>query len=207
MTPIFDQTFQGFNINTDRSLGYGVYTEILDGMYRQLKNIQTHHSRVEVVRFDIRLPPKKNYDAKEENRQIRAFFKNLKENMALKRWGSHKRVAHTWVREVGKSGHGHYHIFIAFKRFTKRLGTVSGEECTGVWELIRKCSERTIGARPRFCLKKHTLNREDIQAFDNCFYHLSYLAKIRDKEFGTGNGHKGYDFSRIAPKAEIQLIA
>lgn len=207
MTPIFDKTYQGFRINTDRSLGYGVYTEILDGIHRQLKNIQTHHSRVTVMKFDIRLPSKKVYNVKEENRQIRAFFKCLKENMALKRWGSHKRVAHGWVREVGKSGHGHYHVFIAFKRFTKRLGTVSSEECTGIWGLIRKCSERTIGARPRFDLTRHVLERGDTEAFDNCFHHLSYYAKLRDKEFGTGNGHKGYDFSRIVPKAEIQLAA
>lgn len=207
MKKSFDPTYLGHKVNACPIKGHALYVEILDGMYRQLQNLMTHHSRIQVIRFDIRLPPKKTYDAKSENQQIRSFFKTLKENLRLVRWGSHKRIAHGWVREVGKSGHGHYHAFIAFKRFTLRLGAISGGRCTGIWDLIKRCADRAIGGSTELSLRVHTLESNDTLAFNDCIYHLSYLAKVRTKVFGTGNGHKGFDFSRIPRKAKAQTAA
>ena len=187
-------------INTNEAMGWGCYTGILDGIHRQLINLQSYDSRIQVIRFEIRLPSKQVYDVKEENRQLRAFFKCVKENLALKHWGGHRRVVHGWVREVGSTNHGHYHVFMAFKRLAVRLGTFSREGYTGLWEMLRRCSKRITGANLRFCPVVHVLERGDATAFDNCFYHLSYLAKLRDKEFGTGSRHKLYDFSRLKHK-------
>jgi len=197
---IFLPTFNGLTINTNSTMGWGCYVAILDGIYRQLVNLQSHDSRIQVIRFDIRLPSKQIYDVKEENRQLRAFFKCVKENLALKRWGGRRRVVHGWVREVGHTNHGHYHAFMAFKRLTVRFGTFSRERYTGLWEMLRRCSKRITGANLRFCPVVHVLERGDATAFNNCFYHLSYLAKLRDKEFGTGSRHKLYDFSRLKHK-------
>ncbi len=89
---------------------------------------------------------------------------------------------------------------MAFRRFTVRFGTISGDGYTGLWELLRSCSKRITGANLNFNTTVHILERGDGPAFEKCFYHLSYLAKLRDKEFRTGSGHKLYDFSRLKPK-------
>ncbi|BAR69248.1 TPA: YagK/YfjJ domain-containing protein [Pseudomonas aeruginosa] len=196
----YKSTFKNQRINTNQAMGLGCYVAILDGIHRQLVNLQSYDSRIQVIRFEIRLPSKITYDVKEENRQLRAFFKSVKENLALKHWGAHRRVVHGWTREVGKTKHGHYHVFIAFKRLTVRFGTFSRERYTGLWELLRRCSKCITGANLRFCPVVHILERSDTTAFDNCFYHLSYIAKLRDKEFGSGNRHKLFDFSRLKPK-------
>ncbi|HHK2320323.1 TPA: inovirus-type Gp2 protein [Pseudomonas aeruginosa] len=196
----YKSTFKNQRINTNQAMGLGCYVAILDGIHRQLVNLQSYDSRIQVIRFEIRLPSKITYDVKEENRQLRAFFKSVKENLALKHWGAHRRVVHGWTREVGKTKHGHYHVFIAFKRLTVRFGTFSRERYTGLWELLRRCSKCITGANLRFCPVVHILERSDTTAFDNCFYHLSYIAKLRDKEFGSENRHKLFDFSRLKPK-------
>lgn len=188
-------------------MGWGCYTGILEGIHRQLTNLQSYDSRIQVIRFEIRLPSKKVYDVKEENRQLRAFFKSVKENLALERWDSHDRVVHGWVREVGKTKHGHYHVFMAFRRFTLRFGRFSGEGYTGLWELLNRCSKRITGASLNFNKQVHILERCDTAAFEKCFYHLSYLAKLKDKEFGTGSRHKAYDFSRLPHKSIARIAA
>lgn len=194
-----NQKYKDLSVNANPEHGHALYTDILDGIYRQLKNLQTHHSRIDVIRLDISLPKKDKYDPKEENKQIRAFFKSLKENLGLVRWGRHKRVAHGWVREVGKTDHGHYHLYIAFKRFTLSHGTFSRSGYTGLWSLLQNCAKRTIGGRMHIVPVVHQIDRDDHQGFQKCFYHLSYLAKVRTKELFSGNGHKSFDFSRIKP--------
>ncbi|WP_282874352.1 YagK/YfjJ domain-containing protein [Pseudomonas peli] len=206
MEVTYSPTFKGHPINTNQLNGWGCYVGILDGIHRQLVNLQSHDSRIQVIRFEIRLPSKTNYDPKEENRQLRVFFKSVKANLALKRWGIRKRVVHGWVREVGKTKHGHYHVFMAFKRLTVRFGTFSRERYTGLWEMLQRCSKSIIGASLRFCPVVHILERDDTTAFDNCFYHLSYLAKLKDKKFKTGSRQKGFDFSRIQHKSSPKTL-
>lgn len=70
---------------------------------------------------------------------------------------------------------------MAFKHFSLRLRG-GRDRVSGVWDLLRPCSECTIGARPRFGLKVHVIERTNPQALDECFYHLRYLAKVRDKQ-------------------------
>ncbi|ENZ1727578.1 YagK/YfjJ domain-containing protein [Pseudomonas aeruginosa] len=206
MKTTYEPTYKNQRINTNQAMGFGCYVGILDGIHRQLTNLQSYDSRIQVIRFEIRLPSKKTYDVKEENRQLRAFFKSVKENLALKHWGAHNRVIHGWTREVGKTNHGHYHVFIAFKRLTVRFGTFSRERYTGIWEMLRRCAKRITGASLRFCPVVHILERGDASAFDECFYHLSYLAKLKDKEFGAGSGHKVYDFSRLPHKGMTKSL-
>ncbi|RPV10311.1 hypothetical protein IPC880_03820 [Pseudomonas aeruginosa] len=188
-------------------MGWGCYVDILDGIYNQLVNLQSYDSRIQVIRFDIRLPNKKRYDVKEENRQLRSFFKGIKENLALKRWGSHKRVIHGWVREVGTTNHAHYHVFMSFRRFALHLGAFSRDGNTGLWDLIDRCSKRIPGANLRYSKVIHNLERGDTEAFEKCFYHLSYLAKLRDKELRAGTRHKLYDISRLKIKETAILAA
>ncbi|MEE9100043.1 inovirus-type Gp2 protein [Pseudomonas nitroreducens] len=200
-------TFKGHPINTNQAMGWGCYVDILDGIYNQLINLQSYESRIHVIRFDIRLPNKRKYDVKEENEQLRSFFKSVKENLALKRWGGHKRVVHGWVREVGKTEHGHYHVFMAFRRFALHLGAFSRDGNTGLWDLLDRCGKRITGANLRYSKVIHVLERGDTAAFNDCFYRLSYLAKLRDKAPRTGNRHKLYDISRLKFKATPSIAA
>jgi hypothetical protein len=201
----YSDVYRGYSVNADFSKGWGLYTEILDGIIDQIKNLQNTYSRIHVLRFDIRIPSKKEYCIEAENAQVSALIKAIKSNLALKRWGEHKKVAHGWVREVGKSGHGHYHVFIAYKSFQRSLGIISDDFYSGTWGLIKSCSERITGASVHFSGKAHLINRTDYIRLNDCIYHLSYLAKISSKDFGTGQKHKRYSFSRIKKMDSIAM--
>ena len=198
MTETVESTYRDLPIQTCKTRNLAVYVEILDSMYTQITNLLSWHSRITVVRIDLHLPGKSNYCPKLENSQVSDYLKMVKCNLALKKWGGHKRVAYGWVREVCKSGHGHYHLYIAFKSTYRRLGAISGNGLTGLWYLLQRCWKSTTGGRISIS-NAHTVKRRDQGSLANCFHHLSYLAKTRSKDFGTKATHKRYSGSRLTP--------
>ena len=52
----YKSTFKNQRINTNQAMGLGCYVAILDGIHRQLVNLQSYDSRIQVIRFEIRLP-------------------------------------------------------------------------------------------------------------------------------------------------------
>ena len=196
LTKSYKSTYKGIKIQASEPCKLGVYLEILDGFYDQLCTLLSKHSRITVVRVDLHLPEKDLYCAKLENQQLSSFIKTIKANLHLSRWGSHKHVAYGWVREVGKTGHGHYHLFIAFKATFRRLGAISSEGYTGIWDLLRSRWKQASGGSISVS-NAHTVERNDFQSFEKCFHHLSYMSKVRDKHFGTGETFKRFSVSRL----------
>jgi hypothetical protein len=201
-TVSYSPDFRGLRVNASEHCKQGVYIEILKSIHDQLNALISYHSRISVIRFDLHFPDAQPVDAKLENSQVQHLLKMVKDNLRLARWGSHKRFVTGAVREIGKTGKPHYHIFIAFKSTYRRFGAFRSENHSGVWGLIQTRWKRLTGGSVYFCSPR-TVERRDDDAIADCFYHLSYLAKLRDKAFGTGEPHKRFFFTRLKPKCPL----
>jgi len=187
---------KGTSINTGKFRNLPVYTEILDTFHGQISALLTYHSRITIMRFDLHLPNMNFYTANEGNLVVSAFFKSIKEHLGRKRWKQHKHVIYGWTREVDENPNGHYHCFIGFKALYRHLGEISSNGCTGLWALIESCWKQTSTGHME-AITHHLVNRADPKSFDKAFFQISYLAKAKYKEFGTGETHKRYSASRL----------
>ncbi|HIE5462771.1 YagK/YfjJ domain-containing protein [Pseudomonas aeruginosa] len=192
-------TYKGWPINTVKSRGLGAYTAILNSIHSQISALLSHHSRITVLVFQLHVPYLKLSGSKTWNQEVSDFVQEAKRKLATCAWGNHRQMTYCWVREVGDSRKEHYHVFIAFKQLYRRTGKVSAEGYTGLWEMLQKPWEALTGGflRP---ITSHTVNRNNKSEIFAAFRHLSYLAKVRDKDFGTGENHKRYSSSRLLSK-------
>lgn len=197
----YNDAFKGMKVNANKDKGYGLYPLILDRMHTQITILQEYHSRVTVVRLDLHFPDGHVTNNKLENTMLSRYIKRCKADLGSSTWGNHKRFVHGWVKEVGESGKSHYHLFFAFQTLQLNLGLISGSGHTGVWKLLEDRWSELTGGTVHFS-KHHRLTRDNPEAFADCFYHLSYLAKVRDKHFGTGDSHRRFGFSKLTLKAE-----
>lgn len=200
----YDGRYKNLPINTNRARGFGAYTKILEAIHSQIHALLSWHSRITILVFNLHIPYGKFSSEKSGNQLVTEFFKRLKEELSSSKWGKNKDVIHCWAREVGEEGRAHYHCYIGFKQLYRRVGSISGSDCTGLWGLIQSRWKEVSGgfARPS---KSHTVNRKEKKELDAAFHHLSYIAKIRDKDFGTGETHKRYSRSRLKAKPSLIL--
>ncbi|WP_030137759.1 inovirus-type Gp2 protein [Pseudomonas fluorescens] len=205
MKTSFNDRFKGIKVNADKTKGYGVYPVILDRMYTQITNLQDYHSRITVVRIDLHFPDGHVTDNKLENILLSRYIKRCKTDLGSSVWGNHKRFVHGWVKEVGESDKSHYHLFFAFQTLQLNLGLLSGKGHTGVWKLLDDRWKELTGGTVFFS-KQHRLTRGNSEAFAKCFYHLSYLAKVRDKHFGTGDPYRRFGFSKLPAKSRESTV-
>lgn len=201
----FNDTFKGIKVNANKDRGYGLYPVILDRMYNQISNLQDYHCRITVVRIDLHFPDSHVTNNKLENTMLSRYIKRCKADLGSNNWGNHKRFVHGWVKEIGESGKSHYHLFFGFQTLQLNLGLLSGDGHTGVWKLLEGRWNELTGGTVHFSMS-HRLTRGDHKAFAKCFYHLSYLAKIRDKQFGTGESHRRFGFSKLPAKGKKSTV-
>ncbi|MCO2549223.1 inovirus-type Gp2 protein [Pseudomonas aeruginosa] len=192
-------TYKGWPINTVKSRSLGAYTAILNSIHSQISALLSHHSRITVLVFQLHVPYMKFSGSRTWNQEVSEFVQEAKRKLATTAWGNHRQLAYCWVREVGDSRKEHYHVYIAFKQLYRRAGKVSAEGYTGLWGMLQKPWEELTGGflRP---ITSHTVNRNNQSEIFAAFRHLSYLAKVRDKDFGTGENHKRYSSSRLLSK-------
>jgi len=205
MKECFRNKFNEMKVNANQSRGFGLYQVILERMLHQLVNLQDYHSRITIVRIDLHFPDGQALNHKHENKLLSRYIKKVKVDLGSTTWKNHKRIIHGWVKEIGASGKSHYHLFFGFQTLHLTLGAISGEGHTGMWKLLQDRWKEITGGTVHFT-KPHNLNRGDTKAFEDCFYHLSYLAKVRDKEFCTGEDYRRFHFSRLKPKAKSPVI-
>lgn len=199
----YSSTYRGYHVNAKKDetkdLYLGVYTEILDSIIDQITELLRRHSRIHVLRFDCHFPSRWKHDRKLENDAISRLCKTIKENLSLKRWGSHKDIACGWVFEIGKmNNRPHFHVYIAFKAATMTLGAITPDGCTGVLGMIQSCWKRIAGGST-WMVETHTVNRSNNAEISDCVFHLSYLGKVNTKIIGMGNHAKNYSSSRLKP--------
>lgn len=171
-------------INTNASKRQGCYVEILHAIDRNIVAMLSYHSRVFVVQFVVHL-----FDPEPLNTGISKLMKVFKKRLAHRY--SLSRVCGGWVRETGKSGVPHYHVALF----------LDGNHVRShfrLQELIAEILDARNYPRASF-VTSHMIARGDIESLANAFYHLSYLAKTRDK----GNrppSTNDYSFGRPKPK-------
>ncbi|WP_248914535.1 YagK/YfjJ domain-containing protein [Pseudomonas moorei] len=194
----YKSTYKDISINTGKFRNLGVYTNMLKPMLGQINALLTHHSRVQLLRFDLHLPVMDYMPAASANRVITKFFKKIKQDLSSPKWNKQVNVIHCWAREVGKSQNGHYHCMIGISSKV-RLGTIYTETSMLAWKLLQnRWSELSGGSlHGSTC---HVVNRSNKKELDTAFFHLSYICKVRDKHFGTGEDYKRFSASRLKPK-------
>lgn len=204
----YSPTYQGLEINTGKYKNLGVYTNMLKPMLNQIEALLMHHSRIQLLRFDLHLPVTELMTASTGNLVVSNFFKQVKQDLASANWSRQKNVIQGWAMEVGESDNVHYHCYIGIAS-TVRLGTFYGDTLTGLWKLLYNRWEQLSGGSVRPSeTSHHVINRNNHKELSTAFYHLSYICKVRSKDFGTGESHKRYSNSRLRPKkvADQQII-
>lgn len=196
----YKSTYKGLSINTGKYKNLGVYTNMLEPMLNQIEVLLTHHSRIQLLRFDLHLPVMELMTASAGNLVVSNFFKQVKQDLASASWSSQKNVIQGWAIEVGKSDNAHYHCYIGVAS-TVRLGAFYNDTLTGLWKLLYNRWEQLSGGSVRPSdTSHHVINRNNHKELSTAFFHLSYLCKVRSKDFGSGEPHKRYSNSRLKPK-------
>ncbi|MBX2848071.1 MAG: inovirus Gp2 family protein [Acidiferrobacterales bacterium] len=170
-----------------------VFKEIVHCIYAQMSAMLSHHSRILVIRFDLRLREYSlcNWVASE-------FFRVL--NKQLKRCYKIKRVGYVWAREQNTADKQHYHCALI----------LDGNKVSYPDRIFRRI-QRIVEARGLPCayVPNHSyymIARGHTEAFGEAFYRLSYLAKVATKG-GRQKTANDYSSSRVdmKPSATCEL--
>lgn len=164
----------------------GCYIEMLARTHDQMAAMLSHHSRVLVVRFELRVN-----EYSEANELVSNFFRKLKKKLAAQ-YGL-LRIGHLWAREMVHAKQQHYHACIM----------LDGNKVLGPQHVLDLCEHIWSGwGQPKVFVPKncyYRIGRGDAEAFGQAFWRLSYLCKA------AGKGHKApgandYSLSRIKPR-------
>ena len=173
----------GLHLKINGNSNTGCYLEILESINSQLNALLSHHCKILVVRFDLHIH---GYSCR--NELISRFFRKLKKK--IRAIYNTRRVGHVWVRELEKAKQQHYHcaIFVDGNnaRHPKKLLIL----IEWIWETWDQPKPFT----PKNCY--YIINRHSTQAYNECFYRLSYLAKSRGKGSRSSTAND-YSTSRI----------
>ncbi|MDN3638747.1 inovirus-type Gp2 protein [Simiduia curdlanivorans] len=164
----------------------GIYTAILKRFVGQLEAMLSHHSRVLVVRVDLR-----EYSKYPDNNRVSTFLARLIAH--LKRHYDTKRIAYGWVRELEKAKQQHYHAFLVLDGHKVNRAHYINQKCREIWSFMDG-SQYT----PANCY--YHFHRDDQLKQQAAIYRISYLAKGRGKGYRPEQT-KDYAASRISMKS------
>lgn len=176
--------FEGieFPVNSDKDfLCYEALLEILAG---QFKSALEHHSRLVVARFDLT-----SFDLLENNKRVEELLRRLKQWL-FRRYRMHN-VAHFWVREACREKGLHWHV-VVFLDGNKVRNNFVLNNFVKEWWGVRDYGLFSYPPQKSY----HRVERDDMQSIQECFYHASYLAKERSKEY-LGSKSCFYGASRL----------
>ena len=167
------------------SQGRGLITHATKAMIRQVDAMLSHHSKIHIIRFDLRL-----YDYTENNEIVPAFNRRL--HKWLKRKYNLKRLGFIWCRELETAKQQHYHYALM----------IDGHKVNYPIEVNNKVKElwrQLDGSEffPKNCY--YNVKRGDYETIQAAIWRISYLAKARGKGYKPDQT-KNYDASRIKPK-------
>lgn len=182
------------------------YVEPLVAIKDQLDAMLSHHSKVFVFRFDIRIKENSYYDEEgnefstftDDNQIVTNYLKVF--NRWLKRRYKLSRIGYVWCREIEKAKKQHYHLVLM----------VDGNKINATTSLHNTIKPKIKELAIRQGLVEHIppnaymvdnadLKQGDYTLYKDAFYRASYLAKV------TGKGIKGerannFQPSRVKPR-------
>jgi len=145
----------------------GVYSAMLKKMIGQLEAMLSYHSKINVIRFDL----KQNVYT-DKNTQITTFNRRLFK--WLKRHYKLKRIGFIWCREQEKAKQQHYHyVLILDGHKVEKAGLIANKVKT-IWSEISGSYWL-----PKNCY--YNLKRNDYKETQSAIFRISYLAKARGK--------------------------
>ena len=160
----------------------------LNKMINQIDLMLALHSKVHLIRFDLRL-----YQYTETNIIITKF------NRIFHRWITRKygikknQIGFIWCREIETAKQQHYHYVLMLNGHKVRHPKHILEKAKGIWNNQLNGSEFT----PKNCY--YNLKRGDHDSIQPAIYRISYLAKVRGKGYKPAQT-KNYGTSRIKSK-------
>jgi len=160
----------------------GVYSAMLKTMIGQLEAMISYHSKIHVIRFDL-----KQNEYTEKNTQITTFNRRLFK--WLKRHYKLKRIGFIWCREQETAKQQHYHYVLIIDGHKVEKATLIADKVKAIWN--------DIGGSywlPKNCY--YNLKRGDYKETQNAIFRISYLAKARGKGYRPPQT-KDYGTSRI----------
>lgn len=165
------------------SKGSGLITHAIKAMINQVDAMLSHHSKIHIIRFDLRL-----YDLTENNQIITVFNRRL--HKWLQRKYNLKRVGFMWCRELGTvNQRQHYHYALI----------VDGHKVNYPHEItckVRDLWQQLDGSEyfPKNCY--YNVKRADYESIQAAIWRISYLAKAKGKGYKPDQT-KNYGTSRV----------
>lgn len=176
---------QQYRINNSPTLG--CYQEILTGLYYQLTNLLSHHSRLLFLRLDLKV-----YRYSKDNKLLSYFLRLLKRN--LKSYFGFTRVGYLWVRELSITDRQHYHLILLLDGNKVQ----HPKNVINIAEEVAYTCEMPVPFTPKNAYLK--ISRNDKENFDAAMYRGSYLAKTRSKQ--CGKRIRSFGSSNIKPRGD-----
>lgn len=167
------------------SKGSGLISHSIKTMIGQVDAILSHHSKIHIIRFDLRV-----YEYTENNGIITTFNRRL--HKWLKRKYNLKRVGFMWCRELETAKQQHYHYALM----------IDGHKVNFPHEITSKVKEiwrQLDGSEyfPEHCY--YNVKRGDYESIQDAIWRISYLAKFRGKGYKPDQT-KNFGNSRIYSK-------
>ena len=169
---------------------YNCYVEPLQRFKREIDAMLSHHCKIFILRFDVRI-----YTNSQTNEVISNFRKSYAER--VKRYYKTKNVAYVWCREVETAKKQHYHFAVIVDGNETKVGGA----LQYMAEEVASLQDLTIGycANPSYLIKRSDLAKGNYSTYNEAFYRLSYLAKERGKTIKAERANS-YQTSRIKPR-------
>jgi len=152
------------------SIEEGINKKIMNKMFDQLATVINQHSKVFLVRFDVRL-----YVSSKTNILI-SKFRNLLNRKIQKKYNC--KTGYIWVREqtlTAEHPHYHYAVFLNGHNIRKSFG---------LKPLIEHVCYLLVNISVYFPdNNSYMIKRDDLASIQQAIYRLSYLAKNQTKGF------------------------
>lgn len=141
--------------------------EILNALIGQLTAMLSHHSKVFVIRIDLRL-----YDYTTDNDLITVFNRQL--HRWIKRKYNTNRIGFGWARELERAKQQHYHYTLFLDGHKVNHHWEISKRARAIWDNLN--GSLRVPENPTYMVK-----RTDTIEAQNAIYRVSYLAKYRGK--------------------------
>ncbi|NOH84677.1 inovirus Gp2 family protein [Vibrio sp. 03-59-1] len=205
-----ERTYNGYPLYYDKE---GLVEEYLEKMEQVLDNALDEHPRSLAVRVDLNLPKDFNDDSSEV---LTRFFRSLKSQIeadmkqkSKSGWCKYRdcSLRYVWAKECCTSTSSHYHVMLFLNRDVYNCLGLLEDGRSNLANRIRtawkrsvtvsyKGAERAMVHFPTQGVYSVGAKKDTGQEVNNkVFYRMSYLAKLRTKNYGKS--HKNFGTSRV----------
>ena len=148
--------------------GSGFYTNIMKAIKDQTDAFLSHHSKVYVMRFDLR-----QLEYTLNNSRMTVFNRRLFKRLRSKY--NFLRIGFIWCREQESSDYPHYHYALL-------LDGHKVQHSKNIWPIVKSVWETMDGSPylPKNCYCN--INRGNHKEIQDVIYRLSYFAKAKGKD-------------------------